>query len=385
MVESRAQSSGRRLRAAMVGGGQGAFIGAVHRLAQRLDGDIDLVAGAMHADPEIAVASALELGIAEDRAHRTWMDLLEDEKKRPEDERIDFVTIVTPNFLHAPIALAFVQAGINVVCDKPLCLTEEEAAELVAAREESGVVFAVTYNYTGYPMVREARARIANGEIGQVRRVFVEYHQGWLATRLEDSGQQQASWRTDPSKAGVGGAVGDIGSHAENLVSFVTGLEIESVVAECHSFLGRPIDDDTQVMFRMTGDVRGTLTASQICIGDLNGLALRVHGDRGSLYWGQENPNHLTLKSLDGPDQVLHRGADYLSPAAADVTRIPAGHPEAFIEAFANVYRGVVQAVRAGEHNPDKYAYPGVEAGAAGVKFIHRVVQSSAEGCRKSI
>lgn len=385
MVESRAQSSGRRLRAAMVGGGQGAFIGAVHRLAQRLDGDIDLVAGAMHADPEIAVASALELGIAEDRAHRTWMDLLEDEKKRPEDERIDFVTIVTPNFLHAPIALAFVQAGINVVCDKPLCLTEEEAAELVAAREASGVVFAVTYNYTGYPMVREARARIANGEIGQVRRVFVEYHQGWLATRLEDSGQQQASWRTDPSKAGVGGAVGDIGSHAENLVSFVTGLEIESVVAECHSFLGRPIDDDTQVMFRMTGDVRGTLTASQICIGDLNGLSLRVHGDRGSLYWGQENPNHLTLKSLDGPDQVLHRGADYLSPAAADVTRIPAGHPEAFIEAFANVYRGVVQAVRAGEHNPEKFAYPGVEAGAAGVKFIHRVVQSSAEGCRKSI
>ncbi len=385
MVESREQSSGRRLRAAMVGGGQGAFIGAVHRLAQRLDGDVDLVAGAMHADPDIAVASALELGIAEDRAHRTWMDLLEDEKNRPENERIDFVTIVTPNFLHAPIALAFVQAGINVVCDKPLCLTEAEARELVSAREASGVVFAVTYNYTGYPMVREARFRIANGEIGQVRRVFVEYHQGWLATRLEDSGQQQASWRTDPTKAGVGGAVGDIGSHAENLVSFVTGLEIESVVAECHSFLGRSIDDDTQVMFRMTGDVRGTLTASQVCIGDLNGLALRVHGDQGSLYWRQEDPNHLTLKMLDGPDQVLHRGADYLSPAAADVTRIPAGHPEAFIEAFANVYRGVVQAIRAGEHNPVKYAYPGVEAGEAGVKFIHRVVQSSNEGCRKKI
>ena len=375
----------RKLRMGMVGGGRGAFIGGVHRRAANLDGNIELVAGAFSSDPKKSKLSGKDFHLDPARVYGSYQEMAEKEKALPLGERIDFVTIVVQNHLHFDVAKTFLQAGINVICDKPVTYDLAQARELRKIINKTKKVFALTHNYTGYPMVREARARIANGEIGQVRRVFVEYHQGWLATRLEDSGQQQASWRTDPSKAGVGGAVGDIGSHAENLVSFVTGLEIESVVAECHSFLGRPIDDDTQVMFRMTGDVRGTLTASQICIGDLNGLALRVHGDRGSLYWGQENPNHLTLKSLDGPDQVLHRGADYLSPAAADVTRIPAGHPEAFIEAFANVYRGVVQAVRAGEHNPEKFAYPGVEAGAAGVKFIHRVVQSSAEGCRKTI
>lgn len=373
----------RRLRYAMVGGGQGAFIGAVHRKAMALDGQIELVAGALSSDPDRARASGRELGLPQGRNHGRWEDLLADELKRPPGERIDFVSIVTPNHVHFPVAHAFAQAGIHVVCDKPLVHSSEEAAALAEAVRRSGCVFGVTYNYTGYPMVREARELVAKGAIGTVRKVIVEYNQGWLATKLEDSGQKQADWRTDPARSGLAGAIGDIGSHAENLVATVTGLELESICADLSIFVpGRRLDDDGNVLLRFTNGAKGVLIASQIEVGCENDLRLRVFGATGTLEWHQEEPNRLLHAPIDGPLRVLTRGSPWLGEAARRATRLPTGHPEAFLEAFANVYLGVaghIRAVQAGvTPDPLDADYPRLADGARGVRFIEKVVESAA-------
>ena len=377
----------RPLRYAMVGGGQGAFIGAVHRHAMALDGRMLLTAGALSSDPERARASGRALGVPDERSHATWQALLEDELRRPRAERVDFVCVVTPNHLHYPVARACVEAGIHVVCDKPLVNTLEEAEALAQAVRRSGVVFAVTYNYTGYPMVREARELVRSGAIGELRKVIVEYHQGWLATKIEQSGHKQAAWRTDPALAGVAGAIGDIGSHAENLVASVTGLEIDSLCADLTSFVpGRRLDDDGSILVRYTSGARGVMLASQIAAGHENDLRLRVFGTLGSLAWHQEEPDRLVHSPLDGPQRVLTRGQPWLSEASRRATRLPAGHPEAFIEAFANLYAGVAEAIDARQSGRPPAAseadFPDIDDGVRGVRFIHKTVESACSAAK---
>jgi len=372
----------RKLRYAMVGGGRGAFIGAVHRKAMALDGQIELVAGALSADAERARASGRDLGLAEARNHGSWQALLDDELKRPRGERIDFVSIVTPNHVHFEVAKAFTEAGIHVVCDKPLVHTSEQAQALVAARERSGTVFGVTHNYTGYPMVRQAREMVRSGELGQIRKVIVEYNQGWLATQLEAGDHKQADWRVDPARSGIVGAIGDIGTHAENLVASVCGLEIESLCADLTAFVpGRRLDDDGNLLLRYKGGARGVMIASQIEIGGENDLRLRVFGTQGSLAWHQEDPNLLVHASLDGPKRLLTRGSPWLCDAAKKASRLPTGHPEAFIEAFANLYLGVAEAILAKEEGralaPLEGDFPTLADGARGVKFMEKTVESS--------
>jgi len=371
----------------MVGGGQGAFIGAVHRHAIALDGQAQLVAGALSSTPEKARASGRELLLADDRNHGDWQALLADELKRPAHERIDFVSIVTPNHMHFPVAQAFVEAGFHVVCDKPLVHTREQADALVAAVKKQGTVFGVTYNYTGYPMVRQARAMVQAGELGELRKVVVEYNQGWLSSHLEASGNKQAAWRTDPARSGAAGAIGDIGSHAENLVASITGLHIDSICADLtHMVPGRALDDDASMLLRFAGGARGVLVASQINTGLENDLRLRVSGTLGTLEWRQEQPSQLIHFPHDGPKRVLTRGAPWLHPAAQRASRIPAGHPEGFIEAFANVYGGVIEDIRAKLQGraPDPLLadYPHVEDGARGVRFIERTLASAASSAK---
>ncbi|MDM0026832.1 Gfo/Idh/MocA family protein [Variovorax saccharolyticus] len=373
----------RKLRYAMVGGGRDAFIGAVHRKAIALDGQIELVAGALSSSAEKARASGRDLFLADARNHGDWRALLDDELKRPADERIDFVSIVTPNHVHFPVAQACVEAGFHVVCDKPLVHTREQADALVAAVARQGTVFGVTYNYTGYPMVRQAREMVRAGELGEIRKVVVEYNQGWLATRLEGEGNKQAAWRSDPARSGAAGAIGDIGSHAENLMAAVTGLEIESLCADLSSLVaGRALDDDGSLLLRLRGGARGVLIASQINTGLENDLRLRVSGTLGTLVWRQEQPSELTHLPHDGPKRIFTRGSPWLSEAAQRASRLPSGHPEGFIEAFANVYGGVAADIRArlAGQPADALAadYPRVEDGARGVRFIERTVASAA-------
>ncbi|WKB55084.1 Gfo/Idh/MocA family protein [Eleftheria terrae] len=366
----------------MVGGGRDAFIGAVHRQALALDGRWQLVAGALSSDPEKARASGRDLGLPDDRNHGCWQDLLEDEIARPPGERIDLVCIVTPNHLHYPVARAFTEAGFHVVCDKPLANNSEQARHLVALCEREGTVFGVTYNYTGYPMVRQARALVQGGAIGEVRKVVVEYNQGWLARDVERSGNKQAGWRTDPERSGRAGAIGDIGSHAENLVATVTGLEIEAVCADLSTFVpGRRLEDDGNLLLRYSSGACGVLMATQVAAGCENDLSLRVFGSEGSLSWRQEEPNQLLLCPADGPRQLFTRGSPWLHEAARRATRLPAGHPEAFIEAFANVYIGVAEAIQARREGRIPVAWeadhPTVQDGARGVWFIEKTVESS--------
>jgi predicted dehydrogenase len=370
------------LRAAMVGGGRDAFIGRVHRHAMALDGRFALVAGALSSQPGKAIASGRELGLSDERNHGSWQALLRHELSLPPERRVHVVAIVTPNHLHHEIALACVEAGFHVVCDKPLVHTSAQAEALVRAVAQRGTVFAVTYNYSGYPMVRQAREMVREGAIGEVRKVVVEYHQGWLATQVEAGGNKQAEWRTDPARSGVAGAMADIGSHAENLVATVTGLQVDSLCADLHTFLpGRRLDDDASVLMRFRGGARGVLLASQIEAGCENDLRLRVFGSRGMLDWRQEDPNVLVHAPLDAPRRLLTRGSPWLSEAAQRACRIPAGHPEAFLEAFANVYRGVaadIEARLAGvAADPLDADYPRVEDGARGVRFIEKAVESA--------
>lgn len=371
-----------RLRMGMVGGGRDAFIGAVHRKACALDGQIDFVAGALSSNPEKALASGRDLGLSPDRTYPSWGAMLDAELKRPvngPDARIDFVSIVTPNDTHFSIAKEFAAAGIHVVCDKPLVHSSAQARELIDAVKKSGVVFAVTYNYSGYPMVKQARHMVREGQLGEIRKVIVEYNQGWLASALEKTGQKQAGWRTDPSRSGVGGAIGDIGSHAEQLVSYVTGLELDAICADLTSFVpGRRLDDDANLLLRFTNGARGILTASQVEIGHENDLRIRIWGDRAGLEWHQESPNDLWYKPDGQPVQLLRRGNGYLCDAAKKNSRLPAGHPEAFLEAFANVYLGAVKAIRAsGGVSGEDFDFPTVYDGARGVHFIEKTVESS--------
>jgi len=372
----------RKLRYAMVGGGQGAFIGGVHRHAMALDGQMELASGALSSSPEKALASGRALGLADDRNHPSWQVLLEDELRRPAEQRVDFVSIVTPNHMHYPVAKAFAEAGINVVCDKPLVHSSEQANDLLVAVEKSGVVFAVTYNYTGYPLVRHARHMVRSGQLGEIRKVIVEYNQGWLSTLLEKSGNKQADWRTDPARSGIAGCIGDIGSHAENLAATITGLEIESLCADLTTFVaGRQLDDDGNLLLRYTNGARGVLISSQIEIGCENALCIRVFGSQGTIVWQQEEPNRLLYSPIDAPPQLLTRACPWLCDAAVKATRLPGGHPEAFFEAFANIYAGVGEAVRARAEKRSLAAlegdFPSLVDGARGVRFIEKTVESA--------
>jgi predicted dehydrogenase len=376
----------------MIGGGQGAFIGAVHRTAAALDGHWRLIAGALSSTPEKSLASGRELGLAPDRIYPTWRDMLAGELARPAAHRIDAVSIVTPNSTHFEVAHAFASAGFHVICDKPLVVNSDQAAKLVQAVDTSGVVFAVTYNYTGYPMVKQAAAMVRAGELGAIRKVIVEYHQGWLATSLESTGQKQAAWRTDPALAGAGGAIGDIGSHCENLLSSVTGLEIDSLAADVTTFVpGRKLDDDASVLLRLKGaaapaGARAVITVTQIAVGEQNNLTLRIHGERGSLAWKQETPNTLTWHRASGATQIFSRAGANLHESAARSSRLPPGHPEGFHEAFANIYAAAAAAIRAKRagQTPSGIAteYPTVHDGARGVRFIERVLESSRSNAR---
>ncbi|HEX6705565.1 MAG TPA: Gfo/Idh/MocA family oxidoreductase [Albitalea sp.] len=371
----------RKLRCAMVGGGRGAFIGAVHRHAMALDAQIELVAGALSSQADKARASGRDIGLADDRNHGSWQALLAHELSLPAEQRIDFVCIVTPNHVHHEVARAFADAGIHVVCDKPLVHTSAQADELVRIARERGIVFGVTYNYIGYPMVRQAREMVRAGAIGAVRKVVVEYHQGWLARPVEGEGNPQAVWRTDPARSGIAGAMGDIGSHAENLVATVTGLRVESLCADLGSVVaGRVLDDDASLLLRFEGGARGVLLASQIAVGAENDLRLRVFGSEGTLDWRQEDPNTLVHASIDGPRRLLTRGSPWLSEAARRASRLPVGHPEGFLEAFANVYLGIAADIRARQAGqaPAAREYADVADGARGVRFIEATVASAA-------
>jgi predicted dehydrogenase len=373
----------RRLRLGMVGGGQGAFIGAVHRIAARMDDRYELVAGALASDPERARASAAELRIAPDRAYGSFEEMARKEAAR--DDPIDAVAIVTPNHMHHPVAKAFLEAGIHVICDKPMTTTVEDALDLIHTVRRTGLVFGLTHNYTGFPMVRQARAMVAAGELGRVRVVQVEYPQDWLSTRLEATGQKQAAWRTDPTQSGAGGCVGDIGTHAFNLAGFVTGLEIEQLCAELSTFVeGRRLDDNCQVLLRYAGGARGMLWASQVAPGNNNALKIRVYGEQGGLEWRQEWPDELHVSPLGKPPQRIVRMGPGAGEAAARVSRIPPGHNEGYLEAFANLYSDIAEAITARlegrEPDPGALDYPTVEDGAQGVKFIDSVVKSSRQG-----
>lgn len=366
-----------RIRLGMVGGGRGAFIGAVHRIAARLDDQYELVAGAFSSDPEKSAASAADLGVA--RAYGSFAEMAQREARRKDG--IEAVAIVTPNHMHAPAALEFLKRGIHVICDKPLTATLPEARKLVKAAGASGVVFALTHNYTGYPMVRQAREMVAAGALGKVRLVNVEYIQDWLAEPLEATGQKQADWRTDPARSGAGGSTGDIGTHAFNLANYITGLTLDSLAADLQSFVpGRRVDDNAHVLMRYEGGARGTLWCSQVAAGQENGLRIRVYGEKAGLEWHQENPNYLQVTPLGQPPYRISRGGAGAGDAAARVTRIPPGHPEGYLEGFANIYAEAARAIiarREGRALDPAVNFPGLKEGLEGVAFVDACVRSS--------
>ncbi|MEX2502782.1 MAG: Gfo/Idh/MocA family oxidoreductase [Trueperaceae bacterium] len=365
-----------KIRLGMVGGGKDAFIGGVHRIAARLDGTYELVAGALSSTPEKARASGEALGLP--RVYGDWEEMLAAERELPAEERIEAVAVATPNHVHHPVAKAFAEAGIHVICDKPLALSAHQADDLVDATDRAGIVFGVTYNYTGYPMVRQARAMVRDGRVGEIRKVVVAYNQGWLASALENDGVKQAEWRTDPARSGAAGAIGDIGSHAENLVATVTGLELEAVCADLTTFVpGRRLDDDGNLLLRFRGGARGVMIASQIQIGSENDLRLRVYGSEGSLSWRQEDPNELWYAREDAPPQRYTRNGPGLHDDAQAAARIPPGHPEGYLEAFANLYAEIASAIRGGTGD-----FPTVRDGARGVRFIETTVASAASDAK---
>lgn len=365
----------------MVGGGRGAFIGAVHRLAAAMDNEIELVCGAFSSDPEKSRLSGQDLYLPAERSYGSFAEMIEKEKELPEGERMDFVSIVTPNHVHFPPAKLALQNGFPVICDKPLAFNLAEAKELQALVKETGLPFALTHNYTGYPMVKEARARVEAGKIGEIRKVVVQYPQGWLSTFLEESGQKQASWRTDPSRSGAAGAMGDIGTHAENLAEYITGLKITELCADLSILVpGRKLDDDGNVLLRFNNGARGVLIASQISAGEENSLRIHVYGTLGGLEWHQMAPNSLILHWPDQPKQTVRTGVGELSAAAQAAARIPAGHPEGYLEAFANIYRNFALTVKAylqgKAPDPIYLDFPTVDDGVRGMAFIDAVVAS---------
>lgn len=374
----------RKIRMGMVGGGPDAFIGAVHRRAAALDGLIELVCGAFSSDPDRSRRAGRSLFLPQERCYGDYRRMMESEAALPQGERMDFVSIVTPNFLHFPVAQASLEAGFAVMCDKPLTSSLEDAERLAQMVEESGQLFGLTHNYTGYPMVKEASRLARGGEIGKLRKVVVEYPQGWLSDPIDQEGQKQADWRTDPERAGPSGCMGDIGTHAENLAEYVTGLEIEELCADLSAMVpGRALDDDGNLLLRFKGGARGVLYASQISSGEENALRLRVYGEQGGLDWCQEEPNTLVIKRQGKPRQVLRAGADYehLGPAARFNCRLPSGHPEGFLEAFANLYRcfalTLSSRLEGRQAQAEHLDFPGIQDGLRGMRFIDAVVRSS--------
>ena len=369
----------RKLRMGMIGGGRGAFIGAVHRMAARLDGEIDLVAGCFSSDPEKSKASGADLFLDPARVYGTYQEMAKSEAALPADQRIDFVSIVTRNNTHAAVAKTFLEAGFHVVCDKPLCFTLAEGRKLRDVVNKSGKVFALTHNYTGYPMIRQAKAMIANGELGDLRLVNVEYVQDWLTQEVDN---KQADWRTDPARSGAGGSTGDIGTHAFNLANFVSGLTLDTLAADLTAFVpGRRVDDNGHVLMRYQGGARGMLWCSQVAPGNENGLRLRIYGTKGGLEWAQEDPNYLWFTPFGQEKRKITRGGAGSGPEAARLTRIPPGHPEGYLEGFANIYTEAARAIRAaktGTPVPEGTTFPGLKEGLEGVAFVDACVRSSA-------
>ena len=372
----------RKIRYGMVGGGRGAFIGGVHRIAAAMDQQIELVCGAFSSDPEKSKASGADLFLPANRCYGTFEEMIKAEKALPADQRMDFISIVTPNHMHFPPAKMALENGFHVLSDKPATFNLAESKELVSIVKKSGLLYGLTHNYTGYPLVKQAREMVASGKLGKIRKVVVEYPQGWLATNLEASGQKQAGWRTDPKQSGAGGCVGDIGTHAENLAEYITGLHIKELAADLTSFVeGRQLDDDVNVLLRFDNGAKGVLHSSQISVGEENNLNIRVYGEIGSLEWHQKEPNTMLVKWMDQPMQVFRTANGYLCPAALAAGRTPPAHPEGYLEAFANIYKNFAQHIRCLLTNstPDSLVtdYPKIQDGVRGMAFIEAVVASS--------
>lgn len=379
------QSWRRKLRMGMVGGGPGAFIGGVHRIAATLDQQVELVAGCFSRDPENTRVTGEQLYLDPTRCYKTYEEMAVAEARLPEEKRIDFVSIVTPNVSHFAIAKTFLEAGFHVVCDKPMTYTLNEAEQLVRLVEQSGRVFALTHNYTGHPLVRHARHLFRSGELGTIRKVIVEYLQDFLMVPHEKLGQKQAAWRVDPAQSGIGGTLGDVGTHCVNLLEYITGDPITALCADKSTFLpDRTLDEDVNALLRFKGGGKGVLSISQVATGEENGLTLRVYGSKGAIKWAQENPNYLELYRYGEPRQTLTRGQGYLAQPAAAATRIPTGHPEGYLEAFATIYVGVVEAIRRSlDGSPmktEEYNFPTVYDGLRGMQFIYKAVESCHNG-----
>src|SRR5215471_15877389 len=381
MMPIQSYSRNQRLRLGMVGGGPGAFIGAVHRIAARLDDHYELVAGALSSTAERSLAGAKELNIP--RAYRSFEEMASAESKRPDG--IEVVSIVTPNNLHHAPAKVFLEAGIHVICDKPLTTTLDDALDLATTVKRTGLVFGLTHNYTGYPMVRQARDMVAAGELGAIRLIQAEYAQDWLSTPVERTGQKQAEWRTDPARSGPGGSLGDIGTHAFNLACFVTGLSCQEIAADVTTFVpGRRLDDNVQSLLRFSNSAKGGLWASQVAPGNENNLRLRVYGEKAGLEWRQEDPNELIFTPLGEPRRTIRRGSAGTSPAATHATRVPSGHPEGYLEAFAQLYSDIAEQIIAKREKrkagANSLLVPTVSDGVEGVRFIQAVLESSRKG-----
>lgn len=377
----------RKLRYGMIGGGRGAFIGAVHRIATQMDGQAELVAGAFSSDPARSKASGEDLFLDPSRVYGSYAEMAKAEAARPAGERLDFVVIVTPNHQHFPPAKLFLEAGFNVVCDKPVTFDLKEAVALRKIVQKSKKVFVLTHNYTGNAMVKQARDLVREGRLGAIRKVVVEYPQGWLSTALEKTDQKQAGWRTDPKRSGAAGCMGDIGTHAENLARYITGLGIAELCADLSTFVkGRALDDDGNVLLRFKGGAKGVLHSSQVSVGEENALNIRVYGEKAGLEWRQEHPNQLLVKYPDKPTEIWGRGNGYLpSPAARGAARTPAGHPEGYLEAFGNLYREAFRAIRAevaGKPQPKDLDFPTIDDGVEGMAFIETVVKSARLGAK---
>lgn len=370
-----------KLRLGMIGGGQGAFIGAVHRIASRIDDEYELVCGAFSSDPEKAKASGIALGLPADRSYTSYKELIEKEKQLPESERVQVISIVTPNHLHFEPAKLALENGFNVILDKPMTFSLAEAKELEKVVKASGKRFCLTHTYTGYPMVKEAKQLVKDGKLGTIRKIYVEYPQGWLSTFLEGSDQKQAAWRTDPGKSGIAGAMGDIGTHAFNLAEYISGLQVTKVCADINIVVeGRRLDDDGAVLLKFNNGSSGVLMASQIAAGDENNIKIRVYGEKGSIEWQQDIANTLLVKWQDKPAEIYRTGGGYLSSFAAHNTRTPAGHPEGYLEAFANLYRNFALSIKADmagkQADKESLDYPGIEDGVRGMAFVENVIAS---------
>jgi predicted dehydrogenase len=372
----------RKIRYGMVGGGRGAFIGGVHRIAANMDGQIELVCGAFSSDPQKSRDSGADLYLPANRCYGSYEEMIKGEAALPADQRMDFVSIVTPNHMHFPPAKAALEAGFHVLSDKPATFDLAESRALGDIVKKTGKLYGLTHNYTGYPLVKQAREMVKAGALGKIRKIVVEYPQGWLATKLEDSGQKQAGWRTDPKRSGAAGCIGDIGTHAENLAEYISGLKIKELAADITAFVeGRPLDDDGNVLLRFEGGAKGVLHASQISVGEENNLNIRVYGEKGGLEWHQKEPNTMLVKWLDQPMQVYRTANGYLGKAALAAGRTPPAHPEGYLEAFANIYRNFAAHIRAlvTSTTPDELVldYPKIEDGIRGMAFIEAVVNSS--------